>query len=878
MDYGLLAVIFVAPWFMGGRHPLGRLVYVAIVCATALAWGMRQCLVERGRWRISGAELLLAAGLLLIVFQLVPLPHKLLVYVSPSLGRLLPQWSSDGVLAAKFGTWSQVSLIPDATRIGLSMYLSHAMLFLLVVQRVRDVKDVERWMRWIVLAVLAMAVVALVQRFAGNGRFLWIYQHPYRSPDYAGAARGAFFNPNHYAHFLALGIGPLIWWVSRAWSKQKEGSRRQASFGRITMRQEWDQFRQPMAILALVLVAFAALLSLSRGGICAMAVAAIGCTAVYWLGSLVGRKFALAALVSGSVVLAAVFLFGREQLAYELDTVTEAQSIDDLLAARKLLWEADMQAARDFAVVGTGVGSHREVYPTYFSEPHNVTFRYAESSYVQLLVETGIAGLVLITLAIGLCGWWCVQTHRQSRSPQVIACLGAVVGGLSASVLHSFVDFVWHIPACMSLAVILAACACRLCQLAKTENEYARDRRNTTRREEQRLPSARRLQPGQFALPRTVWIAASVMILGVGILSIKTLIGPAQTSSESDRYRTIARKKGVFETNPELIDVCQEHLEHVLERYPCDAEAHLRMASLCLQKFHLEQQSNDNNMPLTQIRDAALASRFSSREALDQWLSVAIGDHYEYLAKALVRSRHAVRLCPLLGEGYVYLAELAFLEGSGDDVNRAYVEQAMKVRPFSAGVNFAAGQEAALSGNVTDAMTHFKVAYEQEPYLQSRIVELFGQQGPEFFLEHFEPDLRGMSLLRSHYTQLRRDEDARKVTVRYVAMLRQEIRGKDGENAARQWLSLQVLYDELGEHDRAVYAARQAVAAAPNDYKSRRNLATRLFKEQQFAEAAKHLQWCLLQCPEAQELRQQLELAKRSASTATRDQRGTHCR
>jgi len=837
---------------MGGRHPLGRLVFVAIVCITALAWTIGQCFAAHTRRVPIGAKLIMLGGLILIVVQLIPLPLAWLTVLSPSLADTLPAWMPDGAIGSRLGTWSQLSLVPQATRASLVMYLAYSMLFVLMLQQIRTKQDVERWLRRLGLAAFIMALVGLAQFLAGNGRFLWIYDHPYR--DTYGAVRGPFQNENHFTHFLALGLGPLIWWAHRVWNQRVE--RRQHFRTGSTLKREWQQLRGPAVVAALAVVGLAGLLGYSRGGMVALLLATGVCLGLYAFGALIGKRAAAIFVVVGCVVVGGVFLYGHEQLSNEIDTITEARTPKELLWGRLMLWEREIQAIRDFSFAGTGAGSHREVFPTYFERSHNVVYTHAENGYIQVMLETGILGLALVLAAILLCGWWCIQSMRRSR--EAIAYVGAISAGLTASVLHSIIDFVWYIPACMSLTIILAACACQLRRLPRAESDPKRS---------------------DVPLPRTVCITASLVTAVIGMCAIDVLVGPAQASSHWDHYKVISqRHEDILEAPPESIDLRVTHLESAIERDPTDAQAHLRLAGLCLHKFYLEQQSSENNMPLTQIRDAALASEFPSREALDDWLLVAVGDHVVLLNRARFHAYRAVCLCPLLGEGYVHLEELMFLEGSRRSDKTAYIDQAVKVRPYSAAVNFAAGQEAALDGDFDRAITHFKVAYEQEPYLQSRIVEMFGQQGPEFFLENFEPDLKAMGLLRAHYRRLGRKDDAKKITIQYVNMLQQQVEGKEGEEAARSWRSLQRLYDELGEHDRAVNAARQAVVAAPNDYESRRCLATVLLEEEKFAEAARHLQWCLLQYPESQELRQQLELARRSASTATRDQRGTQQR
>ena len=47
VDLGLAALIFVAPLFMGGRHPVGRLAFVACACWMAIAWSLHQCFSRR---------------------------------------------------------------------------------------------------------------------------------------------------------------------------------------------------------------------------------------------------------------------------------------------------------------------------------------------------------------------------------------------------------------------------------------------------------------------------------------------------------------------------------------------------------------------------------------------------------------------------------------------------------------------------------------------------------------------------------------------------------------------------------------------------------------------------------------------------------------
>ena len=66
-----------------------------------------------------------------------------------------------------------------------------------------------------------MAVFGLVQYFFGNGKFFWFFEPPFaNTKDYV---TGSFTNRNHFAQFIALGIGPMVWWLYATWRKLPAG-------------------------------------------------------------------------------------------------------------------------------------------------------------------------------------------------------------------------------------------------------------------------------------------------------------------------------------------------------------------------------------------------------------------------------------------------------------------------------------------------------------------------------------------------------------------------------------------------------------------------------------------------------------------------------
>lgn len=873
VDIGLLGVVFVAPLFMGGRGPAGKFVFVAFACLAAVAWLVRQAFSASAKWRWSGAELLLLGGLSILVLQLLPWSPGMLSTLSPASSELLPLWTADSSLG--FGEWATASLDPYATRGGLVLYLAYGMLFVVLVQRLHRLSDVEWMLRALAWASIAMAVLGLVQFFLGNGKFLWVFEHPSR--DTTHTVTGAFHNQNHFAHFLALGLGPLIWYIWRCEPK--------------------SVLKQVLTI-GMLLVAVAGALTFSRGGVVAMAVAGLVCTLTYYRKSLIGRSSLLMGAGALGLVLVALSIYGYEPLARRLATLKDSRSLEEVSQGRSALWSALLDGIPEFAVLGSGVGSHRNVYPIYMEEYFEVEFTHGESGYLQLLLETGVPGLLLLIGGVALAVYWCLRTlslradsgsSRGSTSGQsdtrrkhaLIACSGAVLSGIVASVVHSLGDFVWYVSACMSLTVILLACACRLYQLRMrthdVEGAVEHASFSPSGQSESRVViyADWLLQSFQRSveLPRVAWIAAAVAVTCGTAVMLNDRIGPAMAASDWNHYLRISLgHDGLADLDEaqerDLLDRMALHLERTLARDPNNSRANLRLTANCLRRFELLQRHATNPMPLSMIREAAIASQFPTKEALDKWMAVAIGEQRELLQQALDHCRLGLRRCPLQGEGYIYLVDLLFLEGYRGEAKQAFIAQAQRVRPHSGIVLFATGQEAILAGDLDTAKGYWKRAFDQDRQIRSLIIGAFAPRVPAGeFLETFQPDVGSLATLYSHYRNTGRIDDARLVGQQYVDSLQDLASTAVASNqpavASARLYTAQAIYSYLGDSTRAIECAKKAVELDGANFDKHHTLAALLAQGGQYAEAIEHYRWCLQRRPNDQGIIQALSQANR---------------
>ena len=447
-------------------------------------------------------------------------------------------------------------------------------------------------------------------------------------------------------------------------------------------------------------------------------------------------------LLGGVAALVAVSLLvhGSDLVQEEIESLASV-SIDELdkTQGRRRVWAANMEVAQRFRWLGAGVGSHAEIYHLFFPHASRVEYKHAESGYINVLTETGIAGLGLVIMGILISLLWCVRIIRDRQSTDTKIIGVALLAGLLVSVAHAVFDFHWYLTSCMSMAIALCACACRL----------------------SRQPSSSEEDTGGWVAP-SIWRFVLAAGFGFLVLAMAVQLGPAMASISYNEYlyTSLRSKRALADRHGQALATAEEHqqeLRHGYERNRLmidqladtlrwDAyhpRANLRMASLLLKTFDYLQQYSDNAMVLAQISDAAVASGFSSAEAQDQWLESAVGENLYFLRTALAHTQRGLSRSPLIGRGYLYWADLAFLEGGQKPHVRRLFEQAFAVRPYDAAVLFTLGREAALASQPKTALEFWKRSFHQgDEYRDVIMRSMANWIPPQVFIEYFAPDRR----------------------------------------------------------------------------------------------------------------------------------------
>lgn len=127
--------------------------------------------------------------------------------------------------------------------------------------------------------------------------------------------------------------------------------------------------------------------------------------------------------------------------------------------SRAEIWDITMLAIQDHWLFGTGLGTFESVIPLY-EDPTKVTSVFvakAHNDYLQIFMETGVVGIVLVVVAIG---WFFRRSMRvlKSKTPwNVLGVQKAASVALVVLLLHSCVDYPARTPAILSVMAICVA-------------------------------------------------------------------------------------------------------------------------------------------------------------------------------------------------------------------------------------------------------------------------------------------------------------------------------------------------------------------------------------------------------------------------------------
>lgn len=403
------------------------------------AWWSR---LRTGVWPL----LLLGAFAALLWVQVLPLPQAVLAVLAPG----LPVGGEGGT----------VSLDPFNTRQYLVAALAYFAAFALSLLHVRDERRVLMLAGAIVAGGILQAWIAILLH-ASRASYLYFFAWF----DQGGRASGTYPNWDHMAGYmemcLSVGIGLMVARMHGADADGRSSWRSQlVGFLKFLLsRKMWVRMMLVVMVIALVL-------SHSRAGNVAFFVSLLVVGGWSMVRNPRLRRAAFW-LVTSLVLIDSIIIgqwVGVDKVVSRLQgtVVTEQerstrQFSEESLEARTVSGVWSLEAVKERPWLGFGGGDFYTVFPRFKQSEWYGYFDHTHNDYVEIAVDTGLAGFGLLAALVLLTLWRVVRLYDRHQPRINRGMAFGVAMAVSCLLIHSFVDFNLQIPAnALTFVVILS--------------------------------------------------------------------------------------------------------------------------------------------------------------------------------------------------------------------------------------------------------------------------------------------------------------------------------------------------------------------------------------------------------------------------------------
>lgn len=352
---------------------------------------------------------LLFLFILLVLFQLIRLPDPVLSLISPNTSALYKQFSVNGLQAAS------ISICSNLTLHYFFQFLSCLAIFFAILCYLDSPDKLKRLVGVIIISGFLYSVYGILKR----------------NPLATESEFSTFTNYNHFSAYLEMIVFIAIGFSFADFSK--------------TIRL--------LTIFFAAVMSAAIFLSASRAGRISFGLSFFFFFLILWF-----RKPPKKAVIPVAALILFIFLFvgliGPGELLKRMETLA-----NPLMAYQ---WRLDLlrdsfRAIQDFPYFGVGFGAFSEIIQKYKTSNWQGSYIFSHNEPVQLLAEMGVIGILPLILFFLIYMKRILSMWRQRNSNFFIFMTAGFLTGLLSVLMHSFFDFIFHVPANAILFSIILA-------------------------------------------------------------------------------------------------------------------------------------------------------------------------------------------------------------------------------------------------------------------------------------------------------------------------------------------------------------------------------------------------------------------------------------
>lgn len=649
----LTTLILVSPWVFGATSAFSQLVIASGLLVVCGLWFVHD-LMKTDKSRFHMLSIPLVLFLLLGFFQVVPLPGfaesrlaKQQQKIRDSLAQSIERNHAE--LAETLRDQSMISINPTATYVQLGTFVLGVIGFLAAARFYFSRRDTFQLATLVMFNGVLLAVFGAFQKVA-TSKSIYGIELP------AGNPFASFINRNNAAGYLLICLGCAISVVIYSFSQikkkkqEKESSRRSKFLTKVS--REFQQIFANLNVWRICLLVFCGLImaaiaiSLSRGGVIAMAVGVVMILLfLFRHGQIRGMILLLIFLLpfgGGALVWSGL----QEDVGNRMSTLSEADAMDKEL--RWTHWQDSLGAVEDYPFVGSGLGTYRYVYREYRSDEDRHWFYHAENVFLEILVIGGVAGFILLAIPLG----WILFLAASMPSKEgnmmnlALGVLGFFV--LSTQAVSNFFDFGLFIPANLLLFSVMMGTV-----VGASSSHQAK----------------RKLRQVRFRTLLPKWTKWPVYVL-----VFASLIFTLPTFWNSHTRRSAIRSVEYVDLDEASVSDLSGWIES-LEKTPPNLEVHEYLATLYVTRFQrkLAEQRN-NSIRFKEMEPEAIADLSTIRmlnfdlammtpdERLAELTSIREAKFFqENIPQALNHSLAAIEACPTSTRSLTLMGEIANL-------------------------------------------------------------------------------------------------------------------------------------------------------------------------------------------------------------------------